>query len=95
MRLIISTRARRNLDAIGFWIAEDDKERAISFVDELEAVCRSLLDHPLAFPVLTVRGQVEVRKRSYRGYKILYRITKTSVRIVAVVHSRRDLNRLV
>ena len=80
-----------DLEAIGNWIAEDNPERAITFIDELLDRCRSLADHPLRFPVLARDYGKEVRKLTHRNFLILYVVAADAVEIVHIVHGARDL----
>ncbi len=50
MRLIFAPLATADLEEIGDYIALDNPPRALSFIRELRAQCRKILDNPLAFP---------------------------------------------
>lgn len=95
MKVRITRQARIDLEAIAEWIGQDDPQRAISFVDELLARCRSLSEHPDRFPVhRELRGRT-VRKMSHQDYVILYVRLADRVEIVHVVHGARDLDALL
>jgi toxin ParE1/3/4 len=49
MRLIFAPLATADLEEIGDYIAPDKPPRALSFMRELRAQCRKILDNPLAF----------------------------------------------
>lgn len=78
--------------AIGEWIRQDNPERAASFVAELEAACRGLLDFPQAFPVGFRRNGRVLRKRVHDDYLILYEVFTDRVAVAAIIHGARDLD---
>jgi toxin ParE1/3/4 len=86
-------KAQYNLTEIGDFIAEDNPMRAVSFVEEIRIKCNDLANFPYAFPALI--GFPPLRKRSYKGYIILYRVTETAIEIVHIVNSVRDYTRLL
>ena len=49
MRFIFAPLATADLEEIGDYIALDNPPWALSFVRELRAQCRKILDNPLAF----------------------------------------------
>jgi len=55
-KVILRTTAKRNLKAIGLYIAHDNLARAQSFTDELESVCLSLAELPKRGPLIVARG---------------------------------------
>lgn len=90
MKLRISGAARRDLDAIGVYIAKDNPVRAIGFVAELSATIRTAAERPMSFPARDDLG-LGVRSASHRPYLILFRIAGDCVEIVKVIHGARDL----
>jgi plasmid stabilization system protein ParE len=92
LRLEFSARALRHLIAIGEWIRQDNPERAISFVNEIERACHGLLDFPQAFPVSVRRDGRVIRKRVHGDYLILYEALADRIIVAAVIHGARDLD---
>ncbi len=90
----ISAQAQADLVQISDWIAEDDPDAAVRFVEALTAKAIEIGEMPLAFPLLTRRYGVDVRKRSYRRYLIFYTVTRSGVTVARVVHGMRDLTSL-
>lgn len=90
MRLILSSRASRDLHEIGDWIARDNPDAAERFLAEIEGKAREITTMPLAFTVVPRLSSRGVRKRSVHDYLILYRSDRGTVRIVRIVHGRRD-----
>jgi toxin ParE1/3/4 len=90
VKVLLSPEAIDDLGTIARWIAADNPQRAESFVDELEGACRSLSRRPSRFPVaLRLHGE-PIRKRLHRDYLIFYRIRRTQVEVVRVLHGARD-----
>jgi toxin ParE1/3/4 len=93
MRLIFAPLAVADLEEIGDYIALDNPPRALSFVRELRAQCRKILDNPLAF---AAREELApgLRVLPYGHYLIFYRILDKTVRIERILHGARDLGPL-
>lgn len=91
-RLGFAPEARRDLLAIGLYIAEDNPDRAESFVAELEAKAAQAAERPGSFPA---RDDVSpgLRAARYGRYLLLFRELAEEVRIVRVLHGARDLPR--
>ena len=90
MRLIFAPLALADLEEIGDYIALDNPPRALSFIRELRAQCRKLLDNPLAFPA---RDDLApgLRVLPHGQYLIFYRPMDTTVRIERILHGARDV----
>lgn len=92
--MILSPRARQDLTDIGDWIARDDPDRAITFVQELRAACRDLATFPRAYPPCPRFGPA-ARRRNHGAYAIIYDVTAEDVHVLTVVHGARDLDSLI
>jgi toxin ParE1/3/4 len=85
-----SAAAQLDLLEIGDYIARDNPDRAVSFVDEIAARCRTLSEFPR-------KGRLhrslrrEARILAYRGYLIVYREHEDRVTIERVWHGARDI----
>ena len=90
--LRISPRAAADLDEIADYIARDNPERAITFIEELRAVCERTSHSPEAY---TLRPDIapEVRMAVHGQYLILFRVLSTEVRVERVLHGARNLRR--
>jgi toxin ParE1/3/4 len=91
--LVISPVARDDLLDIAAYIAEDNPERAMSFVAELESKARLTAERPLSFPARDDIGP-GLRSAVHGRYLILFRDFPDYVRIVRVLHSSRDVTTL-
>ena len=89
-RFVRTRRAR--LDLIEIWqhIAADDPEAADRLLDEIDAECALLAEHPQIGPS---REDIRPGLRYFvvREYVIFYRAMENGVEIVRTVHGRRDL----
>ena len=86
MRLGFSPTAIDDLLAIGVYIAGDNPERALTFVDELEAQCLRLTEAPEK-GVRREELLIGLRLWPYRAYNKFYRIDEREVLVVRVLHS--------
>ncbi len=91
--LVISLAARDDLLDIAAYIAEDNPERANSFVPELEAKARLTAERPLSFPARDELSPL-LRSAVHGRYVIFFRDLADHVRIVRVLHSSRDFGRV-
>jgi len=87
-----SPAAHGDLRAIGLYIADDNPERAMTFVAELEARARAIGERPLSFPARDEIGP-GLRSALHGRYLILFRELQDRVRIVRILHGARDLPR--
>ncbi|MFZ4411283.1 MAG: type II toxin-antitoxin system RelE/ParE family toxin [Paracraurococcus sp.] len=93
-RLVFSPAARADLVAIALYIAEDNPDRAFSFVAELEAKAHQAAERPASFPA---RDDVcpGLRAARHGRYLLFFRESLEEVRIVRVLHGARDLPRMI
>lgn len=95
MKVRLSRIAQIDLLEIGDWIGTDNPQRALSFIDELESRCKALATSAKRYPAVLTMGKHEIRKRTYRRYIILYRVTSEQIEIDRIVHASRDWMALV
>jgi toxin ParE1/3/4 len=84
----ILSSAEKDLEEILDFIALDNPLRAISFGRELRGKAMDIGKYPLIFPALP--EMPELRKRSFRGYIIIYKVKNDLVVIVHILNSMRD-----
>jgi toxin ParE1/3/4 len=91
--LVISPAFESDLESIADFIARDDVNAAIAFVEKLRRRCNDLL----AFPNIgRKRDEVRLGYRSVTegDYVIFYRIgTEADIVVMRVIHSKRDLGK--
>lgn len=90
MKVRFSAEAKVDLASIADFIATDDPERAISFVDELSASCLSLTDFPRRFPLVAGYEAHGIRHRVHGNYAIFYRVEPEGVTVLHVLHGAMD-----
>ena len=95
MKVVIAATARGDLAEIGDYIAKESPERALAFVNAIRAALLRLGDAPRAYPVVPRYGDAGVRRRSFRGYLIFYRVDPAAVTVLRVLHGARDYERLL
>ena len=71
--------ALEDLDVIWSYIAEDNVERASSFVEELQAQARKLVDDPWTGVIIPELNEEEYREKYYKGYTIVYEVRSDAV----------------
>jgi plasmid stabilization system protein ParE len=65
MKLVFAEEARRDLFAIGDYIAKDNPRRALSFVEEIEWHRKRIADHPLAYALVPRHEASGIRRAVY------------------------------
>lgn len=93
LKVVLSSHAAADLRRIGRFIAQDHPARAITFVEELRDVAKRLAELPYGFP-LVPRYEVEgIRRRSWKGYGLLYSVTSDRVFIHRIIGPGQDFDR--
>ncbi|MGE7469546.1 type II toxin-antitoxin system RelE/ParE family toxin [Bosea sp. NPDC003192] len=90
MKVRLSSEARRDLIAIGDYIARDNPSRAHSFIKELTDKCASLADIPLGHAIVPRYEARGIRRCVHDNYQVFYRVDGDLVFVVRVLHSARD-----
>jgi toxin ParE1/3/4 len=92
-RVVLTARARADLDDIWLHVALDNLAAADRLIDRIVARCQGLADHPHLGPA---RPEIapEARALVIGDYLALYRVDGASAEIVRVVHGARQLRDL-
>ena len=93
MKVVLTREALANLDHIAERIELDNPERAISFVEELREAARRIADIPQGYPLVPRYERHGVRRRSYRGYGILYRLETDRILVLRFLGPGQDHDR--
>ncbi|GGB24887.1 plasmid stabilization protein [Sphingomonas metalli] len=93
MRVILSSRASADLTRIGGFIARDNPARARSFVGELRETALTLAAMPNAFPLVPRYEAEGIRRRSWKGYGILYSVLPDRIFIHRILGPGQDHDR--
>lgn len=82
--------ARRDVDDIWDYVAVEDREAASRLIDRIYATSRRLADFPESGPA---RPDIapDVRSLIVGRYLLLYRVGDSSVEVVRVLHSARNI----
>ena len=88
MNVKFTPQSLRDMRAIGDYIAADNPKRALTFVADLRVTCEALATTSDRYPLFGSRGY---RRMPFGNYLIFYHRVQTTIRIVRVIHSARDL----
>jgi toxin ParE1/3/4 len=94
MQVVFARTALRDLASIGRSIAFDNPARALSFVDEITAICLDLGHMPYSAPLLDIPGSGAIRKKTFGNYVILYQADQI-LEILRVMHAARNYKKFV
>lgn len=86
----ITAEAERDLESIGDFIARNNPERAMSFLQELRAKCLALADLPEGFSLVPRYEAEGVRRRVHGNYLIFYRVESRQIVVLHVLHGAQD-----
>jgi toxin ParE1/3/4 len=87
----LDRRARTRLAEIHDYIAQDAKPRALAMVERILDRAEVLMLAPRSGARLQAFVDDEVRELLERPYRIIYRVSATSIEILAVKHYRQRL----
>jgi toxin ParE1/3/4 len=88
--VVWSETAWHDLEQVADYIARDSRHYAATFVREVRDAARSpgtLAERGRVVPEL---DDPTVRELLVRRYRLMYRLTETSVQVIAFVHGARD-----
>lgn len=92
-RLIWTEAAAADLDQAAEYIALDSRNYAAAFVREVLAASRTLVRFPEAGAIVPEFDDASIREIFVKRFRLIYRVEKRSVHILAIVHGARDLKR--
>ncbi|HEY4167902.1 MAG TPA: type II toxin-antitoxin system RelE/ParE family toxin [Reyranella sp.] len=95
MKVVFSRNADRDLEGIGDWIAEDNPERAVSFVIELREACRTIGASPRGHPLVDGSRDATLRRKVYGNYLIFHDVGPNAVEILHILHGARDYAQII
>lgn len=95
MKVFFTPGAEASLELIGDFIARDNPARAATFVAELRIRALGLATLPHGFPLVPRYERLGVRRRSWRGYGILYRVADERIVILRFLGPGQDHDRLL
>jgi len=90
-----SPKAVQNLDNICEYIARDSQFYAGVFAKRINLIVKNIPQFPLSGRIVSEYKNKNLREKIYEGYRIVYRIKKPCVEIVAICHGSRLLKNLL
>ena len=98
--ILFRPRARDDLEAHAIWIARKSGERALAFLDAVEQTLQQLLVYP---EIGTSRDWLSPHcrglrfrpLRSFPHHLIFYRPVESSIEVVRILHTARDIGFLL
>lgn len=90
MRIEFSRWVESDLDTIAEYIAEDNPQRAVTFIREIREKIHRLAEQPMLYQLRREIGE-SARLAVIGRYVILFRIIGDVVRVERIVHGARDL----
>ena len=86
-----SPEAVEDVEEIAAYIAKDSAFYAQAVVDRIIGATRALDEQPLRGRVVPELADSRYRERFVYSYRVIYRVSDSSVLVVAVVHGKRLL----
>jgi toxin ParE1/3/4 len=90
-----SDNALSDIEEIAAYIERDSKYYADIIVSEIFDHARILSDFPRFGRKIPERNNPEIREIQLSPYRIIYKLTKDRIVIITVVHSRRNVRKLL
>ena len=92
MIVALTEEAEADLRAIGDYIALDNPDRAVSFVEEIIDRWLKIGHNPSAFALVPRYAHLGIRKRNFGNYLIFYRGSEQAVEVLHILHAARDFD---
>ena len=89
----LSAEAKRDLESIHDYIAEDNPAAALRVVVRIKETCELLAQFPLIGRIRPELGK-SIRSFPVKSHLLLYRLGKGEIEIARVYHMKRDLRKL-
>jgi addiction module RelE/StbE family toxin len=89
-----SPEAIEDLEAIAEYIARDSEYYARAVVSEVLSASRSIAQFPLIGRIVPEMSDERIRERFVYSYRLIYRVERGRVLLVAVVHGKRLLDNI-
>ncbi|MCU0534762.1 MAG: type II toxin-antitoxin system RelE/ParE family toxin [Hydrococcus sp. Prado102] len=90
-RIVWSSKAVEDVDAIATYIARDSPSYAAAVVQKIIDTTRYLLECPMAGSIVPEFSDPTIREKSAYTYRIIYRVQEDVVTIAAIIHTKRLL----
>jgi toxin ParE1/3/4 len=93
LRVVWSPTAIERIDEEARYIAQDNREAALRWIEGLFAFVERLQAFPESGRVVTEIGRPEYREIIYKSHRVIYRIEKNVVAVLTVRRARQQLRR--
>jgi len=96
-RIIWSPKAAAHLEGICEYIAQDSRQYAVIFAQQILRLVRLIADFPRSGRVVPEYNNVCLREKIHGNYRIVYRIkaSETVVEVAAICHSARQVRNVI
>ena len=92
MRIIWSPRAKKKVTEYGGYIAQDNPDAAINWIERILDEVERLKDFPEQGRKVSEVRRVDVREIFFQSHRIVYRIESKRIVILTVRHTRQLLD---
>ena len=89
-----SPEAVEDLESIAEYIAKDSEFYAHAVVNKILNIAREIPRHPLIGRVLPEMMKSKIRERFVYSYRLVYKIQKDTILILAIIHGKRLLENI-
>ena len=93
-KIIWSPRAASNLEDICEYIARDSKYYATLFAKRIIAIVENIPKFPKSGRIVPEYNSKNLREKIHKNYRIIYRVKRNFIEIVAICHSTKPLGNL-
>ncbi|ACK67456.1 plasmid stabilization system [Rippkaea orientalis PCC 8801] len=90
-RVIWSSKAVEDVDAIATYIARDSPSYAAAVIRQILDITRQLQQCPLAGEIICEGDNSTIREKLAYTYRVIYRVQGETVTVASVVHTKRLL----
>ncbi len=90
-QVIWSPEATEDLELIAEYIARDSEFYSHTVVTKILDLTRTIGDHPLIGKIVPEIEHKEIRECPVYSYRIIYKVKKEIILIVAIIHGKRLL----
>ena len=90
-----SPRAASNLEEICDYIAKDSEYYAFLFAKKIINIVKTIPKFPESGRIVPEYEMNNLREKIYENYRIVYRIKRDLIEIVAICHGARSLDRIL
>ncbi|WP_254567575.1 type II toxin-antitoxin system RelE/ParE family toxin [Oscillatoria sp. HE19RPO] len=90
-RVVWSSKAIDDVDAIATYIARDSRSYAAAIVQKMLDLTRNLSNFPFSGRIVPEFEDEMIREKIAYSYRIIYRVQDETVTIAAVIHGKRLL----